>query len=147
MMRSASRPTILSGSALLLALLVGPGCQEPVAAKPAARVYAIDLAGKAKTCTVPTVRADAAKPTAAAMTLSNDGGWCGIGLRQESGRPFAAGLVQTRAQHGMVHVHTVGDDTRVGYTPDAGFAGQDTFAVRLLPGNAVLNVAVTVTPR
>ena len=29
----------------------------------------------------------------------------------------------------------------------AGFAGNDTFTVRLIPGDATLNVAVTVTPR
>jgi hypothetical protein len=111
-----------------------------------ARVFAADLAGKAKSCSAEDVSPGSGSTTQASMTLGNDGGWCGISASQ-GGRPYQAGLVQKRAQHGHVFIHTVGDATRVDYTPDAGFTGNDSFAVRLLPGNATLDVAVTVTPR
>ena len=45
-----------------------------------------------------------------------------------------------------VYIHPVGDDTRIDYTPDLGFSGIDSFVVRLLPGNPVLRVNVTVAP-
>lgn len=139
------RQPLLTGAALTLALFAA-GCQDGKILAPATRIYAADLAGKAKACTVPAVQLADAKPAAADMTIGNDGGWCGISLTQGSRRPYAAGLVQTRANHGQVYIHTVGDETRVDYTPDANFAGKDTFAIRLLPGNAILNVAVTVAP-
>jgi hypothetical protein len=145
MMKTPARPTLLSGSALLLGLLALAGCKDGPAPR-ATRVYAIDMNGKARTCNAPTVDTTAGKATDATINMSNEGGWCGVTTRQ-GGRPYSAGLVQTRAQHGIVHVHTVGDDTRVDFVPDAGFTGQDKFSVRLIPGNATLNVAVTVTPR
>jgi len=145
MMKTTARPTLLSGSALLLGLLALAGCKDgPVARAP--RVYAIDMNGKARACTAADADTSAGKATEATISMSNEGGWCGV-LTRQGGRPYAAGLVQTRPQHGMVHIHTVGDDTRVDFVPDAGFSGQDKFSVRLLPGNATLNVAVTVTPR
>jgi len=68
-----------------------------------------------------------------------------VTVAQSGGRPFSAGLLQTRAQHGRVHVHTVGDNTRIDYTPDTGFTGADSFAVKLVPGNATLTVNVTIS--
>jgi hypothetical protein len=41
-------------------------------------------------------------------------------------------------------IHQVGDDTRIDYTPDRGFTGTDSFAVKLIPGNAVIRITVTV---
>jgi len=99
------------------------------------------------------------------MAVVNDGGWCGILVSQNAApsrsnkgawaalgatqakQPFAAGLLQTRAQHGRVYIHAVGDETRVDYTPDPGFTGNDQFAVRLIPGDPVLTVAVTVSEK
>ena len=78
------------------------------------------------------------------MTVGNDGGWCGITIAQ-SGQPYEAGLLTIRPTHGRVYIHTVGDSTRIDYTPDSGFTGADTFAVRTVPGNDLLRVAVTVT--
>ena len=60
-------------------------------------------------------------------------------------KPFEAGLLTVRPRHGTVLIHEVGDDTRIDYTPDRGFAGSDTFAVKLIPGNAAIQIAVTVT--
>ena len=84
------------------------------------------------------------KETAATMAVGNDGGWCATTLA-ESGQPYAAGLLTVPAAHGTVYIHTVGDGTRIDYTPDTGFAGSDSFTVTLLPGRPVLQMAVTVT--
>ena len=134
----------------VLALLTD--CAEaPPPAGP--RVYAVDLAGGAKVCTVPEgVAARAGQLTETTMTIGNDGGWCGIilsrpGTGSESStrtQPFAAGFVEARPAHGVLHIHSVGDKTRVDYIPDRGYAGSDTFTVRLKPGDARLKVAVTV---
>lgn len=145
-LRAPRRQSLLMGVALTFAVFAA-GCQDGKIAAAGPRIFAADLAGKAKACTAPAVQLVDAKPTAAELTIGNDGGWCGIGLAQASRRPYAAGLVQARASHGQVFVRTVGDETRVDYTPDANFTGKDHFAVRFLPGNAVLNVAVTVRPR
>ncbi len=59
--------------------------------------------------------------------------------------PFDAGLLAAPAQHGKVLIHTVGNDTRIDYTPAARYAGADAFAVRLIPGDATIRVTVTVT--
>jgi len=128
-----------------LAGMLLAGCQSKPPA-PSARIYAVDLAGAAKSCTVPAVELADGKSAEAAMRLSNDGGWCAIAVAQRGHAPYAAGVLQTRALHGQVFIHTVGDDTRIDYTPDAGFSGTDSFAVRLIPGNPVLTVNVTVTP-
>ena len=42
-------------------------------------------------------------------------------------------------------IHTVGNDTRIDYTPAARYAGADAFTVRLLPGDAMIRVTATVT--
>ncbi len=78
------------------------------------------------------------------MTLANDGGWCAVSVHQDGPTPFTAGLLTTRADHGKVYVHSVGDDTRIDYTPEPGFGGNDAFTVTLLPGNATIQVAATV---
>jgi hypothetical protein len=103
-------------------------------------VYATDLQGKAASCTVPTVRAEDGHETSVAITTGG-GGWCGLLVRRE-GRPYAAGLLTEAAHNGKVYVHTVGDDTRIDYTPRAGATGPDAFAVRLIPGGAVIRVGV-----
>jgi len=131
---------------LSLACVLLTGCESKPPA-PSARVYAADLVGGAKSCTVPAVELSEGKSATAAMNVANDGGWCAITLAQRGHVPYAAGVIQSRALHGQVHVHTVGDDTRIDYTPDADFTGTDSFAVRLIPGNPVLTVNVTVTPK
>jgi hypothetical protein len=106
------------------------------------RLYEADMKGGAKTCEVSKTAPVAGKTTDATMKVGSDGGWCGLYV-QNGGRPFDAGLLTARAQHGTPFVHTVGTETRIDYTPDFGFAGADTFTIQLLPGDATLRVAVT----
>lgn len=143
---SLSRPTS-AWVALVAAAVLVTGCADqnrPMGSRE--RVFAADLAGGAKSC-------DAAKPdlkdgqtSDVAMKVGNDGGWCGI-LLQRSGRAFDSSLLTVRPAHGKVAVIRVGDATRIGYTPNLGFAGTDSFAVKLIPGDATVKVAVTVTPK
>ena len=50
-----------------------------------------------------------------------------------------------RPAHGRIFAHRVGSNTRIDYFPDTGFTGTDSFAVRMIPGNAVIHGAVTVS--
>ncbi|MBL6453873.1 hypothetical protein JMJ55_00975 [Belnapia sp. T6] len=130
-----------------LALLAGCAPQQAASpARPGARIYANDLAGAAKTCTVPQPAVlSAGQQVETTMTVDNDGGWCGITVAQSGPKPFSYGTVANRPQHGRLHIHTVGDSTRVDYIPNAAFGGTDSFAVQLKPGDATMRVAVTVT--
>ncbi len=123
-----------------------PGCTPPPA-PPASttRLYAIDQQGAAKTCTVSPVKLMAGQEATATLSVENDGGWCAITVAADD-KPYAAGLLTATPAHGVVYVHTVGDATRVDYTPDHGFTGADAYTVKFLPGSPSLRVAVTVTP-
>lgn len=132
-------------AAACLGVLAFAGCQEPGVTPRGTPIYAVDVNGGAKSCTTSSADISDGKSATATMTVGNDGGWCGVTVAQSGRKPFAAGLVQTRAKNGQLNVHSVGDNTRVDYIPDPGFAGADSFAVRLLPGNPVLTVNVTVT--
>lgn len=137
-----------AGLLALAGLIALAGCAKPpVSQRQAARLYAADFQGKAKTCTAtaPAEPGEGAR-VEGRMTLVNDGGWCDIALNRPGPRPFDAGLLVARPAHGQVTIHTVGDQTRVDYAPDAGFSGTDAFSVRLLPGNAEMKVAVSVQP-
>ena len=139
----------LAAACVMAALLAGcAGKPPPLATRSGAPVYAIDMTGAAKLCTVPQPHLLARKTTSVAMRVGNDGGWCGIRLIQPGSeaepKPYAAGLLLTPASHGTVYIHTVGDLTRVDYTPRPGFVGGDHFTVSLLPGRPVLTVQVTV---
>ncbi len=103
-------------------------------------VYQEDMVGKAAACTTSSVTPVDGKTTQAAMTTGG-GGWCGIAVRS-NGEPFAAGLLTRQARNGKVYIHSVGDDTRIDYTPRPGATGADSFTVQLIPGNAVIEVAV-----
>jgi hypothetical protein len=129
--------------AALLGLLLG-GCTVLQGGSSGGRVFAVDRQGAAAHCTVPGRLSPAdGKEVDASMQRSAGAGWCGIPLAR-GGEPFAAGLVAQRPAHGTVYVHTVGDDTRIDYSPDAAFHGQDAFTVQLLPGRATVRVAVIV---
>jgi len=131
--------------AAVAGLLVLQGCAEQRAeAPPAARIYAVDLQGAARLCTVPAVSLTTDRPAEATMVVGNDGGWCAISVSQPGPKPYDAGLVTERPAHGRLNIHTVGNATRIDYTPDRGYAGPDAFAVRMVPGGAALKVAVTV---
>jgi hypothetical protein len=108
-------------------------------------VFAADMTGAAKVCTAPPVTPAAGRTIDAAIKLGNDGGWCAITVNN-NGRPFEAGLLDVMPQHGKVLIHTVGNDTRIDYTPAAKYAGADAFSVRLIPGNAKVRVSATMAP-
>ncbi len=108
-------------------------------------IYAADMIGAAKSCTVPdNPRLVDAQQTEVPMTVGNDGGWCGLRVSRPGPEPFDAGLLTSRAAHGRVRVQSVGDWTRIDYTPDAGFAGEDSFVIRLLPGSTSVKVNARV---
>ena len=101
--------------------------------------------GGARQCAVPAITVTNGQETTVPMTVGNDGGWCGISVGQGGTHPYSVGLLSTPPNHGKIYIHTVGDQTRIDYTPDAGFAGSDNFVVKLVPGNGSLHVAVTVS--
>jgi hypothetical protein len=131
---------VFAAAALLL-----QACAAQAPSAPPARVFAADMTGAAKACTVPPVTPAAGQLVDVAMKVGNDGGWCAITVNN-NGRPFDAGLVATPPAHGKVLIHTVGNDTRIDYTPAARYAGADAFSLRLIPGDATIRAAVTVTP-
>ena len=135
-----------SGLAVAAAMALLAGCAEqPRTAASGARVYYVDMQGASAVCTVPPrVELAAGQQAEATMVVKNDGGWCGISVAQRGPKPYDAGLLVGRPEHGRVHVHKVGDVSRIDYIPDAGFGGEDRFTVRMLPGNPALRVAVTV---
>jgi len=110
---------------------------------PGVRMFAADMAGAAKICVVPKVTPIANQETQVAMKVGSDGGWCGITV-SNNGQPYAAGLVVAKPVHGQPFIHTVGNDTRIDYTPDRGVGGSDTFAVKLIPGDATIRVSVAI---
>ena len=139
MKQTAAIVTVLAGAALL------SGCaQTGGPARPTLPVYAIDMTGAAKVCETPNVSPAAGKSTDVAIRVGNGGGWCGLSVHQDGPKPYDAGLLAARPEHGTVTVHSVGDNTRIDYVPDSGYAGPDSYSVNLLPGSATLKVAVTV---
>ncbi len=147
-MSMLNTPLLTAARLSVLLALATAGCVEkpPAPAASNVKLYAFDFAGGARQCTAPAdVALTPGRETPVAITLGNDGGWCAFKVGQ-SGRPFTAGLLATRPAHGKVYVHTVGNDTRVDYTPDARYAGSDAFSVQLLPGDLAIRVAVTVNP-
>ena len=133
------------GLATAATALLLQSCAERPPSAPPARVFAADMTGAAKACTVPPVTPAAGQLVDVAIKVGNDGGWCAVTVNN-NGRPFDAGLVATPPAHGKVLIHTVGNDTRIDYTPTVRYAGADAFSVRLIPGDATIRAAVTVTP-
>lgn len=109
---------------------------------PSVRLYEADFKGGAKTCQTPKPEAIPGKTVDASMKVGSDGGWCGL-VMNNGGHPFATELLTARPEHGKVYVHSVGNDTRIDYTPDVGFVGSDSFTVQLLPGDDSVHVLVT----
>ena len=139
------RSTLAAVTSLAAAgVLAGCTPTGPQAAGPVRPVYTADLQGAAKRCSVNSVTPVAGKVVIATMTVGNEGGWCAISVHQPGPAPFAAGLLTRFATHGRVHIHPVGDHTRIDYTPDAGYAGPDSFLVTLLPDRSEVQANVTV---
>ena len=82
------------------------------------------------------------------MAVSSEGGYCAATLLAGNGRPFDAPLETVLPAHGKARVVKYNGRTSVEYTPVAGYAGADSFTVRLIlrdrPGYTTLNVSVTV---
>lgn len=137
-----------TGAAIVSLAVTGvlSGCtpQPPPAGGSVRPVYAIDLQGAAKQCTVNAVTPVAGKVVTATMAVGNNGGWCAIAVHQPGPEPFAAGLLTRPASRGKVYIHAVGNDTRIDYTPDPGYVGADSFLVTLLPDRSEVQVNVTV---
>ena len=104
-------------------------------------VYSTDLAGKAANCTAPDVALTQGKDSTATITTGG-GGWCGISVTM-GGNALTAGLLTQAPRSGRVYIHTVGDITRVDYTPVAGTAAAETFAVQFIPGDETMRVTVS----
>jgi hypothetical protein len=139
---------LLTSGLLTISLLTGgflQGCAQIQNSAAGARVYAADVTGGAKTCDVQKVNPTDGQTSETTMKMANEGGWCGLPV-QSGGKAFDAGLLTARPAHGNVVIHIVGDTTRIDYTPDRGFTGSDAFAVKLVPGNAVIKLSVVVTP-
>jgi hypothetical protein len=125
------------------ALLAG-GC-APQAGAAWDGVYTIDRTGAAKLCSAPPAAPADGTAIKVQIQENNDGGWCGMFITR-GGQPFDSYLMMTRPMHGRLLAHKVGGSTRIDYTPDAGFTGTDSYAIRLIPGNAVVEGTVIVTP-
>ncbi|HVY18075.1 MAG TPA: hypothetical protein VHB27_22845 [Rhodopila sp.] len=138
--RTAAMVTVLAGTAVL----AGCSGSGPGGYRSTLPVYAADVTGGAKQCQTPSISPVPGKTTEASITVGNDGGWCGLSVHQDGPKPYDAGLLTARPNHGTVMVHSVGDSTRIDYTPDRGYVGPDTYSVSLLPGSAAVKVVVTV---
>ncbi len=132
------------GLALVGALLQGCSGQPGGASGPSVRLFAADVNNGAKVCEVSKPALAAGKVVEATMKRSGNTGWCGLPV-SNGGKPFDAGLLVARPAHGKALVHTVGNDTRIDYTPEFGFTGTDSFTVQVLPSEASVRIAVTVT--
>jgi hypothetical protein len=126
----------------LSALTLG-GCTQATVANVSSSlpVYSTDLQGRAAQCSAPPTNAVAEGKTLSVAMTTGGNGWCGMLIRNGSG-PYAAGLLTRRPEHGKVYVHSVGDDTRIDYTSLASPVVADAFTVRLIPGNALVEVSV-----
>ena len=84
------------GALALTAMLV-QACDQPATTVSSTRLYAIDQAGGAKTCNSPSAQPAGGQTTDVAMTVTNDGGWCGLSVTQ-SGKPYSASVLTARAR-------------------------------------------------
>ena len=121
----------------LAAALLAQGCTRMVGSP---GVFASDSIGGARTCLVP-LQAQSGQGISAQMQVSNEGGWCGISVNRSPSYAIAA-----RPAHGRVFAHEVGPNTRIDYAPDTGYVGADSFTVRLIPANTLVQGVVSVTP-
>ena len=126
-----------------LAALALAACAQKQAAPLGARnpTYSADLTGKAPNCTAPEVQITQGQD-ATGTIATGGGGWCGIAVTL-GGNALTAALLAQAPRSGHVYVHTVGDVTRVDYTPAAGAVGADSFAVKFIPGGETMRVTVS----
>ena len=137
----------------LLAIGVLLAACQPKAPPPAAALPPLPPhAGPppAATCQVTPFTVSDGGTATVAVTVSNEGGYCAAKLTASSGKPFDAPLVTAMPLHGTPYVTKYNGQTSVEYTPETGFAGHDSFVVKLIlrgkPGYTTLNMSVTVQP-
>jgi len=107
----------------------------------------VDLRGESASCGTPHIMTIASwRPLELKLDFTNDGGWCALRLSR-AGKPYAAGLLPVLPQHGNVFIHTVAGFTRIDYTPNAGYAGSDSFLVKLIPAYQPVQVTVTIAAK
>jgi hypothetical protein len=128
---------------LAMVALAAQGCARQ-ATTSVNGIYPVDVTGGASICTAPTASPQDGQTVLAQMQVNSAGGWCGI-IANRGGVPFDSYLLVTGPSHGRVYAHRVGLNTRIDYTPDRGYAGPDKFALRMIPGNGVIQSTVTVT--
>ena len=126
----------LAVSALIVAGCATPQVQQAGVAEP--------TDGAASTCTVTPPDLPRGVAATVQMQVANDGGWCAVRIADKAGSPFGYPLMRERAQHGRVAVNKVLSISRIEYTPNAGFTGNDAFAVALIPQDKSEEVMVRV---
>jgi hypothetical protein len=87
-------------------------------------------------------------PAPNAITMNNDGGWCGHLSTSVAGHSFVFGApmhLVRRPAHGQVAITVVSGGTQILYKPDAGFTGSDSFSVVNEALNIVMPYDVVVT--
>ena len=126
-------------------ILQGCAAPPPPPPRPHATIYSTDMVNKAAVCSFTPLKALKDGSDNSVTLTTGGGGWCGFGLELD-GHPYTAGLLTKGAKFGKVHIHTVGDDTRIDYTPQTLPAVADSFTVRLIPGNATIQVSVNTSP-
>ena len=126
----------------MAALALAACTQQPGALTASSRhpTYSTDLAGKAASCTAPDVQLTQGQPAMGTIETGG-GGWCGIAVTR-GGDALTAGLLTQAPRAGKVYIHTVGDVTRVDYTP-TGAVVADAFAVQFIPGDETMRVTVS----
>lgn len=128
-----------------LAVLGLAGCATPPA--PPAPTEDVNV-GIARSCTFTPVTPVPGGAANSTITMTNDG-WCAVRVTERDGQPFLLGLVRQRPEHGRVLIEKLGGQSRLEYTADPGYVGQDRFSAALRSRNgatpdAAVEVAVTV---
>jgi hypothetical protein len=130
----------LAGLSLIAVVLLA-GCAQQATWD---GIYRADRGGGARICLASPVSPQDGQAVVEQMQVSDEGGWCGINAAR-GGVAFDSYLMVTRPSHGTIFAHHVGITTRIDYTPDAGYVGNDAFALRMIPGNAVIQGSVAVS--
>ena len=70
-----------------------------------------------------------------AIKARSDDGLCDVAIDQPGGGPYASFLLSTLPTHGKSFIYNYNNKTYVTYTADTAYAGPDSFAVSLVPGD------------
>ena len=148
----AARPFLftarMAASGLSLGLLL-QGCAKPEVPPPPPPPQLPFHAGPppAKFCSVSPFAVKDGGNANVQMVVSSEGGYCAATVTSDSGQPFDAPLVPVPPLRGISRVVKYNGKTSVEYTPQPGFAGHDSFIVKLIvrgkPGYTILNLSVT----